>query len=393
MSKEIYRQAAAVILLIAMILTISGCGEKPTENPEQLQIETAQPEAEHTVTAPSEPVQETVNTPSPEREPAAQEPQAPTPERKPEPPAEFEMPPEKDPEPPVQQSEEPADQPAEPEEPAEPAFDVAAVRAGLYNAKTLECLFAKAETEPLYPASMTKLVTACTALRYMDDMQEVIRVGTEMQFVKEGSSICWIREGHKLKMQDLVTGLLIASGNDAAYTIAVNVARRASGNENLTDQEAVDYFCELMNQFAWDVGARNSNFVNPDGWDDEEQYTTVNDLAIIASCALKYPLIRDIVCQQSKFVRFVSGQTITWTNTNYLLDPSSKYYCPYAIGMKTGSTSLAGKCLIAAVQIDGEEYISVVSGCEKEKDRYQSSLDLFGLVLPEAEASAESNAA
>ena len=234
-----------------------------------------------------------------------------------------EAPPETDPEPPVKQPEEPQppveNLPAEPEE-TEPVFDVAAVRAGLYHAKTLECLYAKAETEPLYPASMTKLVTACTALRYMDDMQEVIRVGTEMQFVQEGSSICWIREGHKLKMQDLVTGLLIASGNDAAYTIAVNVARRASGNEALSDQEAVEYFCGLMNEFVWDIGARNSQFTNPDGWDDEEQYTTVNDLAIIASCALKYPLIRDVALKIDSHAFIIAKDVTNVNGRGYTLE-------------------------------------------------------------------------
>ena len=374
----------AVVLVMTAFFMLAGCGAKPDLEMES-QVETQGPELSLPTVSLDGAAADSEETSQGEAENAEFSPEPETSEMLP---LETVTPPETSTQPPADASQEPQ-MPVEtiPEEPTEPAFDVMAVRAGLYNAKTLECLYAKAENEPLYPASLTKIVTACTALRYMDT-DEIIRVGTELQFVKEGSSVCWIRKGHRLTLYDLLMGMLLPSGNDAAYTVAVNVARRASGNEDLSDQEAVEYFCELMNKFAWDVGARNSHFVNPDGWDDEEQYTTVSDLALIASCAIKYPVIREIVGQHSKFVRFVSGETITWTNSNYLLNPTSKYYYPDAFGMKTGSTSLAGKCLIAAVEIDGQEYISIVSGCETEKERYQSTLDLFGLVSLNSEKAA-----
>ncbi|MBE6963116.1 MAG: D-alanyl-D-alanine carboxypeptidase [Ruminococcaceae bacterium] len=267
-----------------------------------------------------------------------------------------------------------------PAEDTEEVFPAAAPRAGLYDGRTLSCIYSKNQNERMYPASLTKIVTACTALRYVST-DEVVRVGTELQFVREGSSVCWLQRGHRLTMYDLLTGMLLSSGNDAAYTVAVNTARTVTGNAEMSDQEAVEYFCGLMNDFVEDLGANNSHFVNPDGWDDDAQYTTVWDMAMIASYALKVPEIREITSLQSKEVHFVSGGSITWENTNSLMNPESKYYCPQVAGMKTGSTSLAGKCLISVVQLDGSEYISIVSGCEKEKDRYGSSLELIGLLL------------
>jgi len=266
-----------------------------------------------------------------------------------------------------------------PEDTAE-VFPAAAPRAGLYDGRTLSCIYSKNQNERIYPASLTKIVTACTALRYVPT-DVVVRVGTELQFVREGSSVCWLQRGHRLTMYDLLTGMLLSSGNDAAYTVAVTTARIVAGNTEMSDGEAVEYFCGLMNDFVEDLGANNSHFVNPDGWDDDAQYTSVWDLAVITSYALKVPEIREITSLQSKKVHFVSGGSITWENTNSLMNPESKYYCPQVTGMKTGSTSLAGKCLISVVQLDGSEYISIVSGCEKEKDRYGSSLELIGLLL------------
>lgn len=85
-----------------------------------------------------------------------------------------------------------------------------------------------------------------------------------------------------LSLEDLLTGMLMASGNDAAYTIAVSVARKLNSNKYLRDYEAVQYFCTLMNDLANNIRMTNSHFVNPDGWDDYEQYTTTEDLIKLA---------------------------------------------------------------------------------------------------------------
>lgn len=250
---------------------------------------------------------------------------------------------------------------------------------GLYNARTMKCLYSQEAAKRIYPASLTKILTACVALEYVSP-DTIFTVGSEQDLVNEGSSLCLIERGHRLKLRDLLVGMLMSSGNDAAYTIAVNVARAVSDNGDMNDSEAVKYFSVLMNRYARSIGAVNSNFVNPDGWDDKKQYSTVHDLALISSHAIKTQEIRDIVSSSSKRVVFASGETIVWTNTNALLQSESKYYLPQAIGLKTGTTSEAGKCLIAAVSIDGAEYIAVVIGCKTDSARYESVHELINLI-------------
>ena len=259
--------------------------------------------------------------------------------------------------------------------PAEP-FSVSAPNAGLYNISTATVLYEKNADEKIAPASLTKLLTAITALTYMET-DTVITVGSELYLVPARSSICQIAQGHKLTLYDLLTGMLMASGNDAAYTIAVNVARHVADSGKLTDKEALNYFIDLMNTTAKKIGCTSSKFKNPDGSDTEGQYTTVNDLSVISYRAYTYEAIREIVATASKKVVFASGQHITWSNTNKLLHKDSEFYMPGVIGMKTGSTTLAGNCLIAVSKADGQIYLSIVAGCKSDEDRYNSSKKLL----------------
>ncbi len=143
------------------------------------------------------------------------------------------------------------------------SYDYAFRNACFYCVETKEMLFNYKNEEKIAPASLAKLLTACVALFYVDPEIE-FDVGTELSLVKPHSSLCLIKKGHRLTLNDLITGLLLPSGNDAAYTIAVNVARKVSG-ENLPDKEAVLFFCRLMNSFAKLIGMKDSNFTSPDG--------------------------------------------------------------------------------------------------------------------------------
>ncbi len=252
---------------------------------------------------------------------------------------------------------------------------------GLYCAENLTAIYEKSANERIYPASLTKLITACTALEYVS-ADAVFTVGTELNLVNSGSSLCMISQGQSLTLDNLLTGMLMKSGNDAAYTVAVNVARTVSGDLSLDDSQAVEMFVSLMNEYANKLGMNNSHFVNPDGWDDENQYTTVSDLAIVAANALKIDLICEIVSKYSENVVFESGENITWTNTNALLNPESPYFCENCIGMKTGSTLLAGKCLVAVFDINGNKYIAITSNSQSEEQRYKSTLKLYNMLVP-----------
>lgn len=229
------------------------------------------------------------------------------------------------------------------------------------------------------PASLTKLLTASVVYKYMNPEDEVT-VGDEQYFVNADSSKCFIEIGNVMTVQDLMTGMLLCSGNDAAYTAAVSTARSLHKDEELTDEQALAAFGELMNDFAAEIGMSSSHFINPDGWDDEQQYVTAADLLKLSVYALSVPEIRTIVGTREKTVEFKSGETMTWYNTNGLLYPGDTYYCENAIGMKTGTTDNAGCCLISAFEKNGKTYITVVTGCGSDNDRYELTLKLFDLI-------------
>ena len=226
------------------------------------------------------------------------------------------------------------------------------------------------------PASLTKLLTSSVALKYIDP-DTVFTVGSEQWLVAEGSSLCYIQPGESLTLHSLIDGMLMSSGNDAAYTIAVSVARSLEPDSEFTDIEAVNYFCTLMNSFAAELGMPSSHFVNPDGWDDPAQYTTISDLIKLTNYAFALPEVHNAVGIHTKDETIWSGEVLTWTNSNYLLDPYSAYYCPEAIGIKTGTTLSAGNCLIAAFDHGGKVFYTFVTGCETEESRYELTLELY----------------
>lgn len=258
------------------------------------------------------------------------------------------------------------------------SINISAPYAGLYNLSTGQVLYEKNAQKKIYPASLTKILTAVTALTYAD-ADTVITVGSESELVPEHSSLCLIKKGHKLTLYDLLTGMLVASGNDAAYTVAVNVARSLTDKDTLSDKEALSHFTDMMNSAAESIGCTCSHFTTPDGFDSQGQYTTVHDLMIICSYALCFGEIREIVSLPQKKVYFKSGENVTWTNSNLLLQKASSCYLPEATGMKTGTTPLAGRCLAATAEINSQTYLAIVAGCKTDDERYSSAKELFSL--------------
>ncbi len=248
----------------------------------------------------------------------------------------------------------------------------------LYCADDHQVLYQDSTDMKTPPASITKLLTASVVLKNMSP-DDIVEVGSEQNLVHEDSSRCYISIGNRLTVRDLLTGMLLCSGNDAAYTAAVTTARAVHPDRNLSDQEAVETFVAMMNETAAEIGMANSHFSTPDGWDDDDQYVTASDLVALAEYTLAVPEIRTIVGTAQKDVVFASGESASWTNTNYLLDPESLYYCKEAIGMKTGTTDYAGYCLLSAFKKNGKTYIIAVLGCQRNDDRYGLTLKIFGL--------------
>lgn len=223
---------------------------------------------------------------------------------------------------------------------AEEPSSVSAQSAILYEPSSGRILFQKDAHTPRPMASTTKLMTALIAAeavpfdRDVKVMEEAVRV--------EGSSM-GLRAGDWISMGDLVTGLLLASGNDAANAIALTVAG------------SLPAFAEIMNRKAGELGMQDSHFVSPSGLDGDGHSSSAYDMALLGAEVLRHPELAKICA--SKTARIHLGDPkheATLSNHNRLL---SLY--PGAIGMKTGFTTKAGRCLVSAAQRDGVTLIAV----------------------------------
>lgn len=232
------------------------------------------------------------------------------------------------------------------------------------------------QSDKVYPASVTKLFSAFVALQYLDP-EEVITAGDELDMIAEDSSIAYIQKGHKLTVEMLVEGMMLPSGNDAAHILAAAAARKAANDNSFTAQEAIRYFVNLMNTTANAMGMKNSHFSNPDGYHADDHYTSLGDLTIIARLALGNPTISTYTKTYEDDVKYASGQTITWKNTNHLINPYSEYYISTAIGLKTGYTDEAGNCLMSAFRYNGRTVIIGVFGCPKGYGRFADTTTLY----------------
>ncbi len=250
----------------------------------------------------------------------------------------------------------------------------------VYDVTNKEYVYQNRINERCYPASITKLVTALVALKYMDENDTII-VGNELNMVEAYSSRCDIRRGEKYKLKDLLYGLLLPSGGDAAYTIAVNCARKVSGNKNMGYVAAKNYFVGLMNKYIKNIGGTGSHFVNPHGYPVNGHYSTVHDLVLVANRVLKNKTLKKITSTPYKYVTALTGQGHSWGTTNSLIASYAYYYSPYAIGMKTGTVHDEYTGIIGAFKKDKKTYITVVIGCESYNARYDATHKLIRTYL------------
>lgn len=229
--------------------------------------------------------------------------------------------------------------------------------------------------EKLYPASITKLLTSYVVLQHMDP-EETVKVGDALNLVQPDSSVAKLQAGDELTVSQLIAGMLLPSGNDAAQTIAVAVGRKLGGS-NLPYYEAVDVFVAEMNRQAELLGMTNSHFANPDGFHDNDHYTTMDDLVVLCKTVLTDPVMLGYTSRVEESVE-VQGRTLKWENTNILLHSEEDLYHANVIGMKTGYTRRAGNCLISAFFEQDRVILIGVFGCPGfTEDRYYDTVAIY----------------
>lgn len=263
------------------------------------------------------------------------------------------------------------------------SVNVTAANAIVINADTNAIVYQKNSTEKIAPASTAKMITALTVLDYCSTDDEM-RVGAEIEMMHDDSSRAWLMQGDTLTVRQLLIALMLPSGNDAAYTLAVNTGKIIAGDNGLSNTQSIDVFMDKVNEKAKSLGAKDSNFVVPDGYDADEQYVTAYDLTVIAKACLDNPYIAEIVASYSSYERWPNGREVTYKNTNELLNPNSQYYRPEVIGLKTGSSNLGGACVVSAAVVNGNTYICAVMG-STENDRFKDSVDIIDAIKSQSE--------
>lgn len=241
----------------------------------------------------------------------------------------------------------------------------------VYDITNEEYLYMSGYDDKIYPASTIKLLTVMYAKTILPLDFEVIP-GAELSLVHAHSSLAQINSNHVLTVEQLIKGMLLASGNDAAYALAAACGRKLDPNVK-TAKEAVDTFLKGMNEYAVKLGLSGSNFLTPDGYQVEGNYSTVEDMSIVARLAYRDELIRSICIIPQEKVVFASGHHITWKNSNMGVRPDSKYYNPYINGLKTGMASSDYYCNIVSCNINGREFVFGFFGETNLADRYNDA--------------------
>lgn len=222
------------------------------------------------------------------------------------------------------------------------------------NSKTV--LYDKKMNEKREMASTTKIMTAIVTLEN-GNLKDVVTISRKA--AGTGGSRLGIKYGDKITLHDLMYGLLLCSGNDAAVAIAEHIGGSVEG------------FADLMNKKAKEMGLTNSHFITPHGLDKDEHYTTAYELALMADYALKIPKFKEIVMTNAYSVT-INGYPKTIKNTNELLGNLDGVY-----GVKTGFTNKAGRCLVTATKRGNLDLICVVLGADTKKIRTTDSIKLI----------------
>ena len=226
----------------------------------------------------------------------------------------------------------------------------------IYDRKSKKIIWGKKENERRPMASTTKIMTAIVVLEHAN-LNDTVTVSKKSGGT--GGSRLGLKAGDKITVENLLYGLLLVSGNDAAVALAEYVGGSVEG------------FAKMMNEKAEKLGLKDTHFVTPHGLDMQEHYTTALELAKMADYALNIKKFAQIVNTKNITIS-INGRSKNLKNTNELLGNL------YGVnGVKTGFTNGANRCLVTSVNRDGMNIITVVLGADTKKDRTNDSVKLI----------------
>lgn len=222
-------------------------------------------------------------------------------------------------------------------------------------------LYEKNADERRYPASTTKIMTALIVLENVDDLSETVTSqASDFETLDADSSIAGIKEGETVTVEDLLYGLMLPSGNEAAYMLARHVAG------------SYEAFVDMMNQRAAELGCTGTHFSNPCGLHADDHYTTARDLYKISYAAMQDETFADIAStvQWRMSKTNMQEERIIVTTNKLILSSYAEYAYPYCLGIKTGNTSQAGNCFVGYAEYGDAKLYSVVMGCDDHSTEY-----------------------
>lgn len=229
-------------------------------------------------------------------------------------------------------------------------------RYAVYDKLSGRCIYGKDENKQTAMASTTKIMTSIVVVENCN-LDDIVTVTAKA--AGTGGSRLGLHTDDEIQVLDLLYGLMLKSGNDAAVALAIHT----SGS--------VEEFAKLMNQKAEELGLKDTNFVTPHGLDNSEHYTTAYELAKITDYALKNETIAKIVKTKTATI-YINGNSMQINNTNELLGNVEGVY-----GVKTGFTNNAGRCLVTSVKRGDMDVIIVVLGADTRKDRAKDTMKLI----------------
>ena len=252
-------------------------------------------------------------------------------------------------------------------------ISMGALSGALFDLSDRSVMYSKDAFTMRSPASMTKIMTAYVALKYgnLDDMVTVTDTAKEIEF---GSSVCDIKTGDVLSLRQLLYGMIIASGNDAAMMVAEHVGG------------SVDAFVDMMNKEALALGATRTHFVNPHGLTADNHYTCVYDMYLMTRASMENDLFMDMISRKNFYAEYRDAENepkaVTWETTNHyftgeVLPPDNVII----YGGKTGTTEDAGGCLtLIAKDLYGNPYMGVLMHSADRDSVYTDMNKLLTLI-------------